>query len=89
MYRGYLPKKDEYESKKNSKEGTVLFPSSMVFFGLFLISLILYIILLCKSWEKANYIFFIMIPFLIIGIILIIISTLKYDFSLKNEILYY
>ena len=36
MCLGYLPKKDEYESKKNSKEGTVLFISSMVFLDYFL-----------------------------------------------------
>ena len=77
------------KKNENSKEGTALFISSMVFFGLFLISLITYIILCCKQWEKAKYIFFIMIPFLIIGIILILVSTLKFDFSLWNGLLAY
>ena len=84
-----LKKEDNNNGKQNSKEGTALFISSMVFFGLFLISLITYIILCCKQWEKANYLFFIMIPFLIIGIILILVSTLKFDFSLWNVFFYY
>ena len=77
------------ESKQNSKEGIALFIASVVFFGLFLISLILYIILFCNHWEKSNYIFFIMIPFILLGIILILVSTLKYDFSLWNRIFNY
>jgi hypothetical protein len=67
--------------KTNSKEAIGLFVSSMVFFGLFLISLVLYIIACCNGWDKANYLFFIMIPFLILGIILVMVATLKFHFS--------
>ena len=77
-----LEKDENKDGQQNSNEGTALFISSMVFFGLFIISLISYIILCCKDWEKANYIYFIMIPFLILGIILILVSTIKFDFSL-------
>ena len=77
-------KKDQYvpDDKENSKEGKACFIASMVFFGLSLITLIIYIICCCSGLDKAIYIFFIMIPFLITAIILIMVSTLKYDFSL-------
>ena len=72
------------EIEQMEKENTALnlFISSMVFFGLFVITLIIYIILFCKKFEKKNYFFFIIIPFLIVGIVLIMVSTLKYDLSL-------
>ena len=73
-----IEENNDSKSKENSKEATATFIASMVFFGLFVIALILYIILLCKGWEKANYIFFLMIPFLILGIILVMVATLKY-----------
>ena len=77
-------KKDQYvpDDKENSKEGIACFIASMVFFGLSLITLITYIICCCSGWDKSIYIFFIMIPFLITAIILIMVSTLKYEFSL-------
>ena len=67
--------------QKNDKKGTSIFIASMTFFGLFLIALILYIIACCKKWEKSKYLFFIMIPFLLLGIILVMVATLKYGFS--------
>ena len=67
--------------QKNYEKGTAIFIASMVFFGLFLITLILYIIFCCKKWEKSKYLFFIMIPFLLLGIILVMVATLKYGFS--------
>ena len=72
------------EIEQMEKENTALnlFISSMVFFGLFVITLIIYIILFCKKFEKKNYFFFLIIPFLIVGIVLIMVSTLKYDLSL-------
>ena len=71
----------EKEEEKNKEKGIAIFIASMVFFGLFLISLILYIITCRKGWDKSKYLFFIMIPFLLLGIILVMVATLKYDFS--------
>ena len=72
----------ETEKEEEDPIGRNLFISSMVFFGLFVISIIVYIILTCTQFEKKNYCLFIMIPFLIAGIVLIMVATLKYDFSL-------
>ena len=68
-------------NQKNYEKGTAIFIASMVFFGLFLITLIVYIITCCKEWDKSKYLFFIMIPFLLLGIILVMVATLKYGFS--------
>lgn len=68
-------------NQKNYEKGTAIFIASMVFFGLFLITLIVYIITCCGGWDKSKYLFFIMIPFLLLGIILVMVATLKYGFS--------
>ena len=67
-------------NEKNYKLGNSIFIASMIFFGLFLISLIVYIITCCKNWDKSKYLLFIMIPFILLGIILVMVATLKFGF---------
>ena len=67
-------------NEKNYKKGNFIFIASMAFFGLFLISLIVCVITCCKKLDKSKYLFFIMIPSILLGIILLIVAILKFGF---------
>ena len=70
----------EKNDAENYKKGKVIFIISMVSFGLFLILLIIYIISCCNEWDKAKCLCLLIIPLLLLGIILVMVATLKYDF---------
>ena len=73
-------KNDAAKKEEDYNKGKVVFIISMVSFGLFLLTLIIYIITCCNEWDKATCLFFLMIPLLLLGIILVMVATLKYNF---------
>ena len=78
-------KNNDDENNANYKKGKSIFIASMVFFGLALIFFIVYLIACCKCSDccecaDSNCIFIPILIFLVIAIILVMVSTLAYNY---------
>ena len=74
----------EKNNADETEKGKSIFIASMVFFGLALLIIIVYVIFCCEccdcKCEEKNYLCIAMLIFLVIGIILVMVATLKYKY---------